>query len=79
MVLAEHMFQQVADLIGGVMEARTAPTRTVPHDAFHVVFGVEGVSRDDFDPYVPSKRRASLTTSLLIYTRRRTPFCKLVI
>ena len=55
----KHMFQQVADLIGGSNGGAYGANEDQAYDAFHVVFGVEGVSRDDFDPYVPSKRRAS--------------------
>ena len=53
------MFQQVADLIGGSNGGAYGANEDQAYDAFHVVFGIEGVSRDDFDPYVPSKRRAS--------------------
>ena len=55
----KHMFQQVADLIGGSNGGAYGANEDQAYDAFHVVFGIEGVSRDDFDPYVPSKRLAS--------------------
>ena len=51
MVLRQkHMFHK-SPTWSVVMGAYGA--RDQAYDAFHVVFGIEGVSRDDFDPYVP--------------------------
>lgn len=56
----KHMFQQVADLLGGGSGGGAYGTNEdQSYDSFHVVFGITKVKRDGFDPYAPAKRRAS--------------------